>query len=71
MALKAKKRKSLKKNQFALPGQRKYPVDTPGRAANAKARATQQYKRGNLSKSAMERVHAKANKALKRKGKGK
>jgi hypothetical protein len=36
-------------------------------AANAKARATQMYKKGKLSKSGMQKVHAKANKVLKKK----
>lgn len=65
--IRAKKRNKLKKSQFGLPGQRKYPVDTAKRAANAKARAAQQYKRGNLSKSALQQIRAKANKALARK----
>jgi hypothetical protein len=60
----AKRRRSLPKKKFGLPGSRKYPMDTRGRAANAKARATQQYKRGRLSKSARDRIHAKANRIL-------
>jgi hypothetical protein len=68
--LKAAKRKKPKKSSFGLPGKRAYPVDTKARAANAKARATQQYKKGKLSKSAMQKVHAKANRKLgKKKGK--
>lgn len=39
--LTAKKRKSLPKTSFALPGKRKYPVDTKGRARNAVARVSQ------------------------------
>lgn len=67
--LRAARRKSLPKSKFALPGSRKYPVDTRARAANAKARSTQQYRKGRISKSTRDRVHAKANKVLK-KGKG-
>jgi len=37
----AKKRKSLPKTSFALPGKRKYPVDTKARARNALARVAQ------------------------------
>lgn len=37
----AKKRKRLPKTSFALPGKRKYPVDTKARARNALARVTQ------------------------------
>jgi hypothetical protein len=67
--LKAGKRKKLPKKKFGLPGQRKYPVDTPGRAANAKARAKQQLNKGKLSKSAYSKIVSKANKVLgKKKG---
>jgi len=65
--LRAARRNRLRSSQFALPGSRKYPVDTRGRAANAKARATQQYKRGRISKSTRDKIHAKANKRLRRK----
>lgn len=51
-------------SQFALPAERKYPVDTPARAANAKARATQQVKRGLLPPSTGAAIKAKANKVL-------
>lgn len=60
----AARRKSLPKSKFGLPGKRKYPVDTPGRAANAKARATQMVKKGKLSSSAAAKIKSKANKAL-------
>ena len=62
--MKAAKRKSLPKSQFGLPGSRKYPVDTRKRAANAKARATQQYNKGNISASTKNKIHAKANRKL-------
>lgn len=39
--LSAKKRKRLPKTSFALPGKRKYPVDTKNRARNALARVSQ------------------------------
>ena len=60
----AKKRKSLPKAEFALPKERKYPVDTKGRAINAKARATQMVKKGKLSKSSEEKIDMKANKVI-------
>jgi hypothetical protein len=60
----AKRRRSLPKSKFGLPGKRKYPMDTRGRAANAKARSTQQYKKGRISKSTRDRIHAKANRVL-------
>ena len=57
-------RNSLPSNKFALPGQRKYPVDSPGRAANAKARATQGVEAGTLSPSQAAKIRSKANKVL-------
>jgi hypothetical protein len=39
--LTAKKRNRLKSSTFALPGKRKYPIDTPGRARNALSRVAQ------------------------------
>ena len=64
--LTAAKRKKLPASQFALPGSRKFPVDTPERAANAKARAQQQFEAGNISKSTLEKIDAAANKVLRR-----
>jgi hypothetical protein len=66
--LRAAKRRRLPKGSFGLPGRRAYPMDTPRRAANAKGRATQMAKRGKLSASAKARIHAKANRVLKRSG---
>ena len=57
-------RKKLKKSQFGLPGKRKYPIPDKSHAANAKARAKQQRKRGRLSRSAYEKVVARANRVL-------
>jgi hypothetical protein len=56
--LKAKKRKGLAKGQFALPGKRKYPIHDRAHAANAKARAAQQVKKGKLSPSAKSKIFA-------------
>ena len=64
--MKTKTRRKLKKSQFGLPGKRKYPMPDKAHAVNAKARAKQQRKRGKLSKSAYEKVVAKANKVIKR-----
>lgn len=69
MTISAKKRKSLPESSFGLPGQRKYPTDTTARAANAKARASQQLKAGNLSASQKAQIDAKANKKLGKSGK--
>lgn len=58
------KRKSLPQEEFGLPGSRKYPMPDRSHAANAKARAEQQVKAGNLSQSAKNQIDAKANKIL-------
>jgi len=62
--LTAKRRKRLPKSSFGLPGKRKYPMPDRSHAANAKARATQQYRKGRISKSTKNRIHAKANRIL-------
>ena len=42
-------RDALPDSAFGLPEKRAYPLDTRARASNAKARATQEYKRGLLT----------------------
>ena len=64
--LTTKKRKSLKRQTFGLPKERKYPVTDKAHAVNAKARATQQVKAGNLTAAEKKRIDAKANKVLKK-----
>lgn len=61
--LTAKARKKLPGWVFAGPD-RSYPVQDKAHAANAKARATQQVEKGNLSASAAAKIKAKANKVL-------
>ena len=65
MALTQTQRDKLKKSQFGLPGKRKYPMPDKKHAANAKARAKQQRKKGKLSRSAYNKIVAKANRMLK------
>jgi hypothetical protein len=67
--LTTKRRKALPKSDFALPGERKYPMPDKAHAANAKARAAQMEKQGKLSVSGKEKVDAKANRILKKKKK--
>ena len=62
--LKASRRKKLPKSSFGQPGKRKYPMHDKAHAANAKGRATQQFKKGKISKSTREKIHAKANRKL-------
>lgn len=62
--LTAKARKALPDSKFALPGER-YPIEDKAHARNAKARASQQEKAGNLSAADKKKVDAKADKVLK------
>ncbi|MBV9396245.1 MAG: hypothetical protein JOZ84_17770 [Methylobacteriaceae bacterium] len=61
-----KQRDELPDSKFALPGH-KYPIEDAAHARNAKARAAQQVKKGNLSKADEKKVDAKADKVLKKK----
>ena len=71
----AKKRAATKTKDFGLPekarttDQKKesgnYPMPDKAHARNAKARAQQQYDKGNLSKDELERIDRKADKKLK------
>ena len=62
--MKAKEESKLKKSQFGLPGKRKYPMPDKSHAANAKARAKQQLKRGKLTRGQYDKIIAKANRVL-------
>jgi len=64
--LTTKSRNNLNKSTFGLPGSKKYPMPDRAHAANAKARATQQVKAGNLSPSSRAKIDAKANRILHR-----
>lgn len=62
--LTSKGRNAIPSSSFGLPGSRKYPMPDRSHAANAKARASQQFKKGNLSASAKAQIDAKANRKL-------
>jgi len=72
--LTAKQRAKIPKNQFGLPEKAKtpdakkesgnYPMPDRKHAASAKGRAKAQLKRGNLSKTAYQRIVKKADKVL-------
>ena len=59
-----KKRDNLKDSTFGLPEEHKYPMPDKSHAANAKARATQQVKAGNLTKTEKAKIDRKADKIL-------
>ena len=62
--LRSAQRNKLKSSTFGLPGERKYPMPDKSHAANAKARASQQVKAGNLSPASKAKIDAKANRIL-------
>ena len=62
--LTAAKRKKLPKHVFGLPGEEKYPMPDRSHAANAKARASQQLKKGNLTRAQKNKIDRKANTIL-------
>jgi hypothetical protein len=72
--LNAKKRASMKTKDFGLPekarttSQKKesgnYPMPDKAHARNAKARAEQQYEKGELTKDELERINRKADKKI-------
>jgi len=72
--LPAKKRASLPAKEFGLPEKARteeakkepgnYPMPDKKHARNAKSRAAQQQKAGNLTKDELERIDRKADKIL-------
>jgi hypothetical protein len=62
--LSTRKRNSEPKSEFGLPEERKYPMPDESHARNAKARASQQEKQGNLSSAQKTRIDRKADKIL-------
>jgi hypothetical protein len=63
-SLDEKDRDKLKGSQFGLPEERKYPMPDESHARNAKARAAQQVKAGNLSKADEKKIDKTADKIL-------
>jgi hypothetical protein len=64
--LTAAKKNAEPKKEFGLPKERKYPMPDKSHAANAKARATQQEKKGKLSAADKKKIDAKADRILKK-----
>jgi hypothetical protein len=62
--LTTKKRNAEPKSDFGLPEEHKYPMPDKSHAANAKARATQQVKKGNLTKAEKTKIDRKADRVL-------
>jgi hypothetical protein len=57
-------RKHLKKKKFGLPGKEAYPMPDKEHAANAKARATQELKKGKLTAAEAAKIRKKADRIL-------
>ncbi len=66
--LDAAQRNKMPKSEFGEPGERKYPMPDRSHAADAKGRAEQMLKRGVISKSAYDKIMAKADRVLGEKG---
>jgi len=62
--LSTKKRNAEPKADFGLPDERKYPMPDKSHARNAKARASQQLKDGNLSAADQDKIDRKADRIL-------
>jgi hypothetical protein len=62
--LSTRKRDSLPKSKFGLPDERKYPMPDESHAANAKARAAQQVKKGSITKTEEKKIDRKADAIL-------
>jgi hypothetical protein len=58
------RRDSMKDSQYGLPEERKYPMPDKAHARNAKARASQQEKRGNLTATEKAKIDRKADRIL-------
>ena len=59
-----KKRDKMPDSKFGLPDEHKYPMPDKSHAANAKARASQQVKKGNLTKTEKAKIDRKADRIL-------
>ena len=59
-----KKRDNLKDSTFGLPEEHKYPMPDKSHARNAKARASQQKKEGNLTATEKAKIDRKADRIL-------
>ncbi|MEA2632750.1 MAG: hypothetical protein QOE66_2969 [Chloroflexota bacterium] len=64
--LTTRKRNATPKSEFGLPEEHKYPMPDKSHAANAKARATQQVKKGNLTSAERTKIDRKADRILDR-----
>ena len=62
--LNSAKRNALGSTEFGLPNERKYPMPDASHAKNAKARASQEEKKGKLSAAQKAKIDRKADRKL-------
>ena len=62
--LTAAKKNKEPKQEFGLPEERKYPMPDASHARNAKARASQQEHKGNLTTAEKSKIDRKADRIL-------
>jgi len=62
--LTSSRRNSLPSSSFGEPGKRAYPMPDKSHARNAKARASEELHKGNLSQAAYDHIIGKANRVL-------
>jgi hypothetical protein len=61
-----RKRDAEPKSDFGLPDERKYPMPDDSHARNAKARASEEARKGNLSIADKKKIDRKADQILDR-----
>jgi len=66
--LSAKERNALPDEAFGLPGKRAYPMPNAAHARNAKARAAEEFNKGNLTSAEKALIDRKADEILGREG---
>jgi len=59
-----KQRDKMPDSKFGLPDEHKYPMPDKSHARNAKARASQQEDKGNLTHAEKEKIDRKADRIL-------
>ena len=64
--LTTKQRNATPKSEFGLPEEHKYPMPDKSHARNAKARASQQAKKGDLTAAEKGKIDRKAERILDR-----
>jgi hypothetical protein len=62
--LSEKQKDKMSDSKFGLPEEHKYPMPDKSHARNAKARASQQENKGNLSEAKKEKIDRKADRIL-------